>query len=128
MIKGRKLGHIGFGTNDIDATVNYYIDVLGFQLIGDFKSPADEPIKFIQNGDIVYEIYTPLGGEPNPGKIDHICFVSEDIEADYRFCIEQGYPMCTDGIQELPTVWEKGVRYFKLISPSGEPVEFCQVL
>ena len=92
------------------------------------EAPADEPIKFIKNGDIVYEIYTPLGGEPNPGKIDHICFVSEDIEADYRYCVEQGYPMCTNGIQDLPTVWEKGVRYFKLISPSGEPIEFCQVL
>ena len=128
MIKGRKLGHIGFGTNDIEATVKYYVDVLGFELIGDFKSPADEPIKFVKSGDVVYEIYTPLGGEPNPGKIDHICYESQDIEADYRYCVEQGYPMCTDGIQELPTVWEKGVRYFKLISPTGEPIEFCQVL
>ena len=34
----------------------------------------------------------------------------------------------TNGIQELPTVWEKSVRYLKLISPSGETIEFCQVL
>ena len=53
MIKNRPLGHIGFGTNDIDATVNYYIDVLGFELIGDFQSPVGEPIKFIKSGDIV---------------------------------------------------------------------------
>jgi len=128
MVKGRKLGHIGLGTNDIEATVNYYINVLGFELIGDFKSPADEPIKFLKMGDLVYEIYTPNGGVATPGKIDHICLESQDIEADYRYCVEQGYEMCTDGIQELPTVWEKGVRYFKLLTPSGEAIEYCQVL
>ena len=68
MIKGRKLGHIGLGTNDIDATVNYYIHVLGFELIGDFKSPADEPIKFLKMGDMVYEIYTPNGGVATPAR------------------------------------------------------------
>lgn len=128
MIKNRPLGHIGLGTNDIEATVNYYIDVLGFELIGSFKSPVDEPIQFIKNGDIVYEVYTPNGGVDAPGKIDHICFVSEDIEADYRYCAAQGYKLCTDGIQELPTVWDRGVRYFKLESPSGEAIEYCQVL
>ena len=33
-----------------------------------------------------------------------------------------------EGIQEMPEVWEKGVRFFKIMSPSGEPVEFCQIL
>ena len=40
----------------------------------------------------------------------------------------QGYIFEEEGIQELPTVWEKSVRYFKIMSPSGEPVEFCQIL
>ena len=128
MIKNRKLGHIGLATNDIEATVNWYVDVLGFEVIGVFESPAGEPIRFIKNGDLVYEIYTPNGGVAAPGKIDHLCFESQDIEADYAYCTAQGYAFATDGIQLLPTVWEKGVRYFKLLSPSGEPVEFCQVL
>ena len=128
MIKNRPLGHIGLGTNDIEATVKWYIDVLGFQLIGEFTSPAGEPIKFIKSGDIVYEIFTPNGGAAAPGKIDHLCFVSQDIEADYRYCVQQGYTFEAEGIQELPTVWEKGVRFFKIMSPSGEAVEFCQVL
>lgn len=128
MIKNRKLGHIGLGTNDIEATVRWYIDVLGFSLIGEFKSPAGEPIKFIKSGDLVYEIYTPNGGVATPGKIDHLCFESKDIEADYRYCQQQGYTFEAEGIQELPTVWEKGVRFFKIMSPSGEAVEFCQIL
>ena len=82
MIKNRTLGHIGLGTNDIEATVNWYINVLGFKLIGSFQSPVGEPIRFIQSGDIIYEIFQPLGGAVAPGKIDHFCFESSDIEAD----------------------------------------------
>lgn len=128
MIKNRALGHIGLGTNDIEADVKWYIDVLGFELIGDFKSPEGEPIKFIKSGDIVYEVFQPIGGAAAPGKIDHFCFDSQDIEADYRYCVEQGYSFEKEGIQELPTVWERGVRYFKILSPTGEAIEFCQVL
>ena len=128
MITNRPLGHIGLGTNDIEATVNWYIDVLGFKLIGDFKSPLGEPIKFIKSNDIIYEIFQPIGGAAAPGKIDHFSFASKDIEADYQYCIEKGYTFEEEGIQDLPTVWERGVRYFKIMSPSGEPVEFCQIL
>ena len=41
---------------------------------------------------------------------------------------EQGYTICTDGIEGIPTFWEKGCRYFKLLTPTGEQVEFCQIL
>lgn len=128
MIKNRKLAHIGLGTNDIEATVKWYMDVLGFELIGSFQSPAGEPIRFLQSGDIIYEVFQPLGGAAAPGKIDHFSFQSQDIEADYRYCVEKGYTFEQEGIQELPTVWEKGVRYFKIMSPSGEALEFCQIL
>ncbi|MBR4108751.1 MAG: VOC family protein [Oscillospiraceae bacterium] len=129
MIKNRKVGHIGFGTNDIEATAKWYLDVLGFKVIGEFMSPDNEPIKFLQNGDLIYEIWQPAPGQTVdcPGKIDHLCFESNDIEADYQYCKDQGYTFEEEGIQELP-VWENGVRFFKIMSPSGEPVEFCQIL
>lgn len=128
MIKNRALGHIGLGVNDIEAAVKWYMDVLGFELIGEFETPAGEPVKFIKSGGIVYEVFQPIGGAAAPGKIDHFCFVSEDIEADYHYCAEQGYPFEEEGIQEIPTFWERGVRYFKIMSPTAEAVEFCQVL
>ena len=103
--------------------------MLGFKVIGEFMSPDNEPIKFLQNGDLVYEMWQPAPGltAAFPGKIDHICFESKDIEEDYRYCQEQGYTFEEEGIQELP-VWENGVRFFKIMSPTGEPVEFCQIL
>ena len=128
MIQNRPHGHIGLATNDIEATARWYVEELGFELIGDFVSPDGIPIKFIRNRDITYELFQPTEGAAAPGKIDHYCFDSDDIEADYRFCVEKGYPFDTDGIQDLPTIWERGARYFKILSPTGEAIEFCQIL
>ena len=128
MIKNRKMGHIGLAVNDLESSVKWYMDVLGFELIGSFEIPGGIPARFLKSGDIVYEIFQPAGGTPNPGKIDHFCFESQDIEADYAYCAAQGYTFEQEGIQCIPTFWEKGVRYFKIMSPTGEAVEFCQVL
>ena len=128
MIKNRKMGHIGLAVNDIEASVKWYIEILGFELIGSFTTPDGVPARFIKNGDVVYEIFQPIGGAAAPGKIDHFCFESADIEADYAYCVEQGYEFDTDGIQSIPTFWENGVKFFKILSPTGESVEFCQVL
>ena len=128
MIKNRKMDHIGLGVNDIESSVKWYMDVLGFELIGAFETPDGVPARFLKSGDLVYEIFQPIGGVSAPGKIDHFSFVSTDIEADYAYCIEQGYSFEKEGIQCIPTFWEKGIKYFKIMSPTGEPVEFCQVL
>ena len=127
MIKGRKLDHIGLAVTDLEASKNWYCDVLGFEVIGHFYA-GDTPAYFIKNGDTVYEMYEEAIDEAVQGKIDHISFASNDIEADYAYCQKQGYTICTDGIEGIPTFWEKGCRYFKLLTPTGEQVEFCQVL
>lgn len=128
MIKNRKMDHIGLGVNDIEAAVRWYEEVLGFTLIGAFETPDGVPARFLKSGDLVYEIFQPIGGVDAPGKIDHFSFVSTDIEEDFAYCAAQGYAFEEEGIQSIPTFWEKGIRYFKIMSPTGEPVEFCQVL
>ena len=128
MIRNRPFGHIGLGVSDIEAAVRWYMDVLGFELIGSFETPAGEPVRFLKGGGVVYEIFQPAGGVAAPGRIDHFCFESTDIEADYAYCLQQGYVFEAEGIQSIPTFWERGVRYFKIMSPTGEPVEFCQIL
>ncbi len=130
MIKNRKHGHIGIATNDLEADSKWYVEVLGFEVIGDFTVPDGTHAKFLKNADVVLELFQPL--EPLPeilaGKIDHYSFDSQDIEADYAYCVEQGYKITTNGIEGIPTFWENGVRFFKIASPTGEEMEFCQVL
>lgn len=129
MIKNRKHSHIGLGTKDIEADSKWYMDVLGFELIGEFKAPDGTPIKFLKNSDVIYEMYQDSSISPEAaGKIDHYCFESLDIETDYDYCVKQGHRITTNGIEGIPTLWEKGVKYFKIASPTGEDIEFCQIL
>ena len=128
MIKNRKMGHIGLAVNDLEAAAQWYCEVLGFEVIGAFRTPDGVNVRFLKSGDIVYEIYQPLEGVAAPGKIDHFCLESTDIEADYAYCLAQGYRFEAEGIQSIPTFWEKGIKYFKIMSPTGEAVEFCQIL
>lgn len=131
MIKNRKLGHIGMATRDIDATVAWYEAVLGFEKIGDFQAPDGNRITFIRNGEgCVYELFPAQEDEEAGayGKIDHYCFASGDVEKDYAYCIARGYPVTTGGIEALPGLWERGARYFKIGAPTGQQIEFCQIL
>ena len=128
MIKNRKMGHIGLAVSDLETAVKWYVDVLGFERIGSFVTPGGVQARFLKSGNLIYEIFRPLGGAAVPGKIDHFCFESTDIEADYAYCVAQGYSFEAEGIQSIPTFWDKGIKYFKILSPTGEAIEFCQVL
>ena len=127
MIKGKMMDHIGLATNDVEADARWYVDVLGFEVAGKFVNNGDT-VYFLQGKDVMYEMFPahPLLPEGVRGKIDHFSFRSEDIEKDYAFCVEQGYKITTDGIEGIAAFWEKGVRFFKIESPTGEQIEFCQ--
>ncbi len=129
MIKNRKMDHIGLATNDVEADAKWYMDILGFRILGKFNNQGDT-VYFLNNGDVTYEMYSanPPLPEALSGKIDHISFVSYDIEADYKYCREHGYKITTDGIEQIDAFWEKGIKYFKIASPTGEELEFCQKL
>lgn len=124
MLKGRSLDHIGIASVDVEADVQYYVNVLGFRVIGHFG-----PCYFIQNGGTVYEIFScPDQPEAAIGKVDHVSYTSLDIEADYAYALEQGYEITTKGIESIEQFWENGVRYFKIRTPGGEQIEFNQIL
>ena len=130
MIKNRILDHIGLQVTDAAAAAKWYMEVLGFALKGTFPD-GENNVFFVSDssGTVTYEIYQD---ETLPrqlqGKINHISYTSDDIEKDFAYCVQQGYEICTDGIEQLPQFWEHGVRYFKIRSVTGEEVEFCQKL
>ncbi|MDD3795835.1 MAG: VOC family protein [Lachnospiraceae bacterium] len=131
MIKNRPLDHIGLAVTDVEADAAWYQKVLGFTVKGKFPSSDGHNVYFLtsKDGSVTYEMYQSDNLPADAiGKIDHISYVSNDIEADYRFCADAGYTISTDGIEGIPNFWEKGCRYFKIVSPTGEQIEFCQVL
>ena len=61
------------------------------------------------------------------GAIDHIAIDVTDVEAAYALAQEQGLQIVSNGIEALP-FWEKGVRFFIVLGPNQERVEFNQYL
>ena len=41
MIKNRRIGHIGIATNDVARDVEWYVNVLGFEVTGKFQNGND---------------------------------------------------------------------------------------
>ena len=120
--------HIGLPTNDIDATIAFY-QTLGFELASTCELPENK-VAFLKLKNICIETYQSKEGDCAKGfdgAIDHISVDVDDIEAAMEAVKAAGLTPMSDEIEFLP-FWEKGVRFFKVLGPNHEPVEFCQIL
>lgn len=121
------LQHIGIPTNDMEKTVAFY-RTLGFQIaLQTVNQGADEKVTFLRMGDVTLEVYENKKAAMAPGALDHIALNVTDIEKAFQMAKEQGFPMLDTEIQFLP-FWEQGVRFFTVLGPNKEKVEFSQYL
>lgn len=120
--------HIGLPTNDLKKTVEFYKS-LGFELTFETTLPTDY-VAFLQLKNIVIEAFQSTGEPCAPGQggaIDHISLDVDDIEATWAAVKEAGYTPVEAEIDGLP-YFEKGVRFFNIVGPNAETIEFCQIL
>ena len=71
--------------------------------------------------------FSPAAAARRPGAIDHLALDVDDIESAWEEVRMAGLAPLEDAIQFLP-FWENGVRFFNLLGPNGETVEFSQRL
>ena len=62
------------------------------------------------------------------GAINHWALDAPDIDAAYEHALEMGLNIREDSVQSIPTFWQRGIRYFNVIGPNQETIEFCQIL
>jgi len=120
--------HIGIPTKDLDATTEFY-ESLGFKTLFEAKSPEGKVgCRFLGLGTMVIETYISPDAKGTPGAVDHITLDTTDVEAVYKEVKESGrYTIDEDKVTFLP-FWEKGCKFFKIIGPNGEIVEFCEII
>ena len=82
---------------------------------------------FLELKGLVIEAYENGRAALQSGAIDHIAIDVENVEAAYRLAQEQGYEIVSNGIEALP-FWEKGVRFFLILGPNQERIEFNEIL
>ena len=113
--------HLGIPTLDIRATMDFYYG-LGFETIWE-----NGEVAFMQLGTLVIETYIASETAQCNGAIDHVALNVKDIEAAWRDAKACGYETQDTEINFLP-FFERGVKFFTIIGPNREKVEFNQFL
>lgn len=121
------LQHSGLPTNDLDGTIDFYVNTLGFELIGIFPN-GENRCAFLRYGHLTIETWEEDPVPGTSGAIDHWALNTPDIEAAYENAKALGLNIREPAIQTIPTFWEHGIRYFNVTGPNGETIEFCQIL
>ena len=119
------LQHLGLPTAALDETAAFY-ESLGFVRAHSTVNPGTgERVCFLTCGGLCIETYECAAPARRPGAIDHLALDVDDIESAWEEVRMAGLAPLEDAIQFLP-FWENGVRFFNLLGPNGETVEFSQ--
>ncbi len=134
-VKINRLQHIGLPITDLAASKAFYTQ-LGFTEVmsSTFEhAGATGLVSMMQLGDITLELYQMPEPELSRirargnGHIDHIAFDVDDIETTFTTLKTSGYDIDEPAPVFLP-FWKNGCKYFNLIGPDGERLEFNQIL
>ncbi|MEP7269000.1 MAG: VOC family protein [Saprospiraceae bacterium] len=130
-----KVQHIGIPVKDMEISVDFYSS-LGFKNV--MQSPFEilegkGVCTMMQKGEIVMELYQlpeSLRHEilnRRDGHIDHVAFDIDDIEGAFKKLKQEGFNVLQEAPVFLP-FWDKGVRFFHIMGPDNERLEFNQIL
>ena len=125
------LGHIALYTRDIDKTVEFYTDILGFQKIEEFKMEKPNGIMriiFLICVDIIIEVIQEpagqLSGEGN-GAFQHIAIQVTGLEELIPLLKEEGVEFETESYIDIPEMFN-GSKCIFFKGPNGERLELFE--
>ena len=115
------LQHIGVPTNDIEKTIAFYT-ALGFE-VAHRADNNGELVAFLKLGDLVVETYQNFKAVGAAGAVDHIAINVTDVDEARRIADAMHLEVIEEGA--LP-FFERGVKYFTILGPNREKLEFNQ--
>ena len=129
------LQHIGIPITNIETSRAFY-KLLGFHLVMNstfIHEGTQGKVSMMKLEGIIIELYEMPEPELSrvkkrkDGHIDHLAFDVTDIDETYALLKNEGFIIIEDSPEYL-NFWEKGCRYFNILGPDGERLEFCQIL
>lgn len=127
--------HLGIPVTNLERSISFY-EKLGFVNVmqSNFDLHGENgKVSMMKRENMIIEIYqmpepelTEIKNRKN-GHVDHMAFDVDDIDATYRwmklndFQIDEPEPV-------FLAFWDKGCKYFNIIGPDGERLEFNQIL
>lgn len=118
----RKIDHINLSVPNLEEAVEFYTKILGFKIIGEYQK-GEMKFVFVCNGSLVYEI---MQKEFETGLLEHLAYTSDDIQKDYDYFIGINKDMVLTDICFIQELFENGMYYFFIKTPTNERIEFCQ--
>ncbi len=135
-LKINHIQHIGIPVNDIIKSIAFY-EKLGFKNIMSSTFEIDSEkggiVTMMERDKMIIELYqmpqTKLSEIKNrrDGHIDHIAFDVDNIEIAFQTLTENGFHIMEDEPVFL-NFWSNGCKYFNVLGPDGERLEFNQIL
>ncbi|MFA5329347.1 MAG: VOC family protein [Prolixibacteraceae bacterium] len=127
--------HIGIPVTNIDVSETFYSS-LGFNKVMQSSFQDDRETGtciMMKNKTIIIELYQlpakKLSEIKNrkDGHIDHITFDVDDIDQAFSTLKSSAFHVVEEKPVFLP-FWENGCKYFNIVGPDGERLEFNQIL
>lgn len=115
--------HLGLPTADMDKTLKFY-EKLGFSPIYNTLNEGSR-VFFLQLGDMIIETYESDSCVGASGAIDHISLNVKNVDEVFAWAKAENFKTDDNEVNYLP-FFEKGVRFFTIIGPNAEKVEFNQ--
>lgn len=117
--------HVGIPTNNIEETICFY-EQLGFHVALLTKN-KDEIVAFLQMHNLVIETYENKSAAMQAGAVDHIALDVKDIDTLFEMVKTKHLHILDDRVNSLP-FWNDGVKFFTILGPNKEKIEFCERL
>ena len=131
----KAIQHIGIPVTDIRRSESFYSN-LGFKNVMEapFLHEGEKgTCIMMQQNSIIIELYQMPGktlqeiASRKDGHVDHVAFDVQDIDEVYKTLSSAGYRI----IEPAPVFlqfWKNGTRFFNILGPDNERLEFNQVL
>ena len=127
--------HLGVPVTNLVRSVVFY-ERLGFEnvMTSSFEMSGEKgSVSMMKRGNMIIELYQLPEKElaaiknRNNGHIDHIAFDVDDIDTTFATMQNDSFNIIEERPIFLP-FWDNGCKYFNIVGPDGERLEFNQIV
>ncbi|TBL79042.1 VOC family protein [Paenibacillus thalictri] len=125
----KRIGHTAYNVLDMEQSLHFYRDILGFQQVFELKNDKDEPwIIYLKVVDkqFIELFYGGKQGADNDTKVvkgyNHLCLEVNDIQEIAQHLRSKGVALDVEPKMGKDTNWQCWVR-----DPDGNRIEFMQL-
>lgn len=102
------------------ANFAYHVSQYGLQ-----SQVKDEIVAFLQMHNLGIETYENKSAAMQAGAIDHIALDIKNIDTLFEVVKSKHFYLLDDKVNSLP-FWDNGVKFFTILGPNKEKIEFCE--